>query len=189
MKAYKLVFVLIFVFIPAHTVAQSIIYKNESGQRIIVTLMQTGVILNIRGQSVHLPINTMNTDPNFFFYTNHGGGVSISKDFQSLMLITFNPPTRTDFKFVEIIDAKDTYYPKQNYVPQNLPKSSTRNISQIQADIQKTKRRIIEMEETLNGLQERNESMTLWPPYQRMIQEERNRLSQLEKELYGSGGY
>ena len=47
MKAYKLVFVLIFVFIPAHTVTQSIIYKNESGQRIIVTLMQTGVILNI----------------------------------------------------------------------------------------------------------------------------------------------
>lgn len=176
-------------FVPVHLIAQSVIYQNESGQRLIITLTQTGVILNIGGQSVHLPTNTMNTDPNFFYYTSNGGGISISKDFQSLTLITFNPPTRTDFKFVEIIDANNTYYPQPNYVPQNSPRSSTRSISQIQTDIQETKKRIREMEETLDGLQKRNQSMTLWPSYQRMIQEERNRLSQLEKELYGSGGY
>ena len=57
--------------------------------------------------------------------------------------------------------------------------SGTRSRAQIEADINKTKQRIIENKGNLNSL---NYNSTLRPTYERMIQEDNNRVLELERE-------
>lgn len=57
-----------------------------------------------------------------------------------------------------------------------------RSIAQIDADIDKTQRLLESNQESLQRLEDSNSSVTLWPQYQRMIQQCEDRLEQLSQE-------
>ena len=181
-----LIFIIVALTSTLNSIAQSILYQNDSGQKAIVTLGQNGITLNLEGQVVFLPTNVMNTNPNFYMYSNNGGGAMITKDLDKLTVITFNPAGRYDYSYVSTINSNS--YP-QNNTQQYNNSNNGRSMTQIQNEIRKTEQRIRDNEATLKNLQDNNQSMTLWPTYQRMIQDDRNRLYQLQQELNGATGY
>ncbi len=185
-KMKTLIFIIVALTSTLNSIAQSILYQNDSGQKAIVTLGQNGITLNLEGQVVFLPTNVMNTNPNFYMYSNNGGGAMITKDLDKLTVITFNPAGRYDYSYVSTINSNS--YP-QNNTQQYNNSNNGRSMTQIQNEIRKTEQRIRDNEATLKNLQDNNQSMTLWPTYQRMIQDDRNRLYQLQQELNGATGY
>lgn len=185
-KMKTLIFIIVALTSTLNSIAQSILYQNDSGQKAIVTLGQNGITLNLEGQVVFLPTNVMNTNPNFYMYSNNGGGAMITKDLDKLTVITFNPAGRYDYSYVSTINSNS--YP-QNNTQQYNNSNNGRSMTQIQNEIRKTEQRIRDNEATLKNLQDNNQSMTLWPTYQRMIQDDRNRLYQLQQELNGATRY
>ncbi|MEG2599632.1 MAG: hypothetical protein RSA66_09185 [Muribaculaceae bacterium] len=68
----------------------------------------------------------------------------------------------------------------------DMSQQSGRSIAQIDADIDKTQRLLESNRESLQRLEESNSSVTLWPQYQRMIQQCEDRLEKLYQERYSA---
>lgn len=181
-----LTFIILLLGSTCNLAAQSILYQNESEQKAIVTLAQNGITINLEGQIIFFPTNIMNINPDLYMYSNNAGGATITKDLSNLTIFTFNPPGKYDFDYVEIIGADSS---PQSNMQQYNNSNSGRSVTQIQNDIRKTEQRISSNEATLENLQDKNQSMTLWPSYQRMIQDDKNRLYQLQQELSRATGY
>lgn len=175
MKTFYLVFFALLIgLIPINS--QTLVYKNDAGNVAKVLISQSGINISIDQQNPFF-LNSIGANNGFYLYSNSAGGAGITLDFKKLSITVYGVQGTADFVLIGT-DGDSSEYPQNN-----TQQYSGRSINQIQNDINSTRKRLSDNENTLRNLQEKNQSMTLWPSYQRMIQNDENRLNQLQQEL------
>lgn len=153
-------------------------YKSNNGHVVNMAVTSSYTMFQLDGNNPFTLVMS-GVSNGWYMYSFASGTIGVSLDLQNLVIVTANPPTQLLFKLVTFSSGSTS--PSMPSVPGQY--QSHRSRSQIQYDINKTEARIEDNERILKGLQDRNESYTLWPTYQRLIREDRDRLYQLQQEL------
>lgn len=155
-------------------------YKSENGNVVNMSSTPSCTFFQINGND---PFSMVVTGINngWYVYFSPAGSIWVSVDLQNLSVVSGNPPTTEMFKLTNISGTPGGGGGAVPSAPTQY--QSGRSQAQIQYDITKTQGRISDNERILGDLQRNNQSVTLWPSYQRMIREDRDRLYQLQQEL------
>lgn len=174
----KLFVIMVFILNATFVFSQISTYKSENGYIVNMSATPNYTMFQINGnEPFSMTMSGINNG--WYMYLSPTGNICLSLDLQHLMIISGNPPSQLLFKLVNVSSGSSSY--SMPSTPNQY--QSGRNRYQIQNDINKTQERISDNERILGDLQERNQSVTLWPTYQRLIREGRDRLYQLQREL------